>query len=154
VTCNTSNALLQSAAYFSAEQELIQSLTNGPDFTSILLEVATETGALAAFTSAANALTAGVPTGSGVIEAAQSLISVLPSGIASYYNSILSAELSIASSVVNDKGLATGGTAEGALATGASAQSTNSGSGAAPTGAVVKAAGVAVGIFGAAVAML
>jgi hypothetical protein len=144
----------QSAAFFSAEQQLIQSLTNGPDFTSILLEVATETAALAAFTSAANALTAGVPTGSGVIEAAKSLISVLPSGVASYYNSILSAELAIASSVVNDKGLATGGSAQGVAATGGSATSTSSGSGAAPTGAVVKAAGVAVGIFAGAVALL
>ncbi|KIW05904.1 uncharacterized protein PV09_03098 [Verruconis gallopava] len=149
----TSLNAAQSAAFFSAEQQLIQSLTNGPDFTSILLEVATETAALAAFTSAAAALTAGVPTGSAVIDAAKSLISVLPSGVASYYNSILSAELSIASSVVNDKGLATGGSAQGVATTGA-ATSTSSGSGAVPTAGVVKAAGVAVGIFAGAVAML
>ena len=140
---------LKSAAFFSAEQQLISSLTNGPDFTSILMQVATETALADAFTSAAAALTGGVPTGTAVLEAAKSLISVLPSPVADYYNSILSAELSIASSVVNDPGLATGGPARGVP----NAQSTSSSGGAEPTGKV-KMAGVAVGLFGAAVAML
>lgn len=148
VTVTSLNAA-QSAAFFSAEQALISSLTNGPDFTSILMQVATETDLAQAFTSAANALTGGVPTGTAVLEAARSLISVLPSPVASYYNNILSAELSIASSVVNDKGLATGGPAQGV----SGASSTSSSGGAAPTN-IVKAAGVAVGVFAGAVAML
>ena len=114
------------------------------------MQVATETALADAFTSAANALTGGVPTGTAVLDAAKSLISVLPSPVADYYNSILSAELSIASSVVNDPGLATGGPARGVPG---GASSTSSGSGAEPTN-VVKVAGVAVGLFGAAVALL
>lgn len=117
------------------------------------MQVATETALAEAFTSAANALTGGVPTGTAVLDAAKSLISVLPSPVADYYNSILSAELSIASSVVNDPGLATGGPPQGVPNSGG-ASSTSSGSGAMPTAGVVKAAGVAVGLFGAAVAML
>jgi hypothetical protein len=117
------------------------------------MQVATQTDLANAFTSAAAALTGGVPTGTGVLDAAKSLISVLPSPVRDYYNNILSAELSIASSVVNDPGLATGGPPQGVKAGSGAASSTNSSGGAAPTN-VVKMAGVAVGLFGAAVAML
>lgn len=121
------------------------------------MQVATQTELAAAFTSAAAALTAGVPSGTQALGAAKSLIAVLPPPLRSYYNEIMSSELLIASSVVNDAGLATGGPPQGvrAAASGPSSGVSNiaSAGGAAPT-SIVKVAGVAVGLFGAAIAVL
>jgi hypothetical protein len=108
------------------------------------MSLATDSTALDAFTSAAGALATVQPTGSSAIAAAKSLIDKLPGPASSFYNSVLSADVSIASSIVN----------HGASVTGNAASQTASGSGAAPTSAVVKAGGVAIALFGAAIAML
>jgi hypothetical protein len=104
------------------------------------MQLATDSSALDAFTSAAAALQTVQPTGSSAIAAAKSLIDKLPGPASSFYNSVLSADISIASSVVNHQAGAT------------AASQTSSGSGAAPT--LVKAGGVALAVFGAAVALL
>jgi hypothetical protein len=168
---------VQSAAFLSAEASYLKSLTGDPAFTSLVLQIATDTAALDGFTSAAGQLATLQPTGSAAIEAAKSVINQLPSDAAAFYNSVLSADISIASSVVNNgKGGGSGAAAtsgsgssgsagstlstrsvsggSGASSTGGATAQTQSGSGAAPTNAVVKAGGVALAMFGAAVALL
>jgi hypothetical protein len=113
------------------------------------MQLATDSTALDAFTSAAGALETVQPTGSSAIAAAKSLIDKLPGPASSFYNSVLNADISIASSIVNNGVAATGSSAKGTAAS-----ATASGSGAAPTSAAVKAGGVAIAILGAAVAML
>jgi len=175
----TSLSPAQITAYASAEAAYLTSLTADPAFTSLVMELATDSSALAAFTSAAGALATISPSNKGAVSAASSLIAQLPGPAASFYNSVLSVDIGIASSVVNNipgasgstkgassgtastgthsatsTGTAAGGaTTQGSTSTG-SASPAASGSGAAPTNAVVKAAGVAIGIFGAAIAML
>jgi len=179
----TSLSPAQVTAYASAEAAYLQSLTADPAFTSLVLEIATDSSALAAFTSAAGALATISPSNADAIAEASSLIAGLPGPAASFYNSVLSEDVAIASSVVNNVSGGSGGTTKGAssgtastgthsahsatstgtAAGGSTTQASTSagsaspaasGSGAAPTNAVIKAAGVAIGIFGAAVAML
>lgn len=64
--------------------------------------LATDTSALAAFTSAAGALASLNPGQSEGIAQASSVINQLPSDAASFYNSVLSMDIALASSVVNN----------------------------------------------------
>lgn len=66
------------------------------------MSLATDTTALAAFTSAAGALASVNPGQSGGVAEASSVIALLPSGAAAFYNSVLSKDIAIASSVVNN----------------------------------------------------
>jgi len=168
----TSLSPAQITAYASAESAYLESLTGEPAFTSLIMELATDSSALDAFTSAAAALATVSPGQPGGVAGASSLIAQLPGPAASFYNSVLSKDIEIVSSVVNNVGTsATGGakastgtsgstkTSASGTATGTAANAATSGSSslstaAAPTNAVVKAAGVAFGVFGAAVAML
>ncbi|QDS69503.1 hypothetical protein FKW77_006949 [Venturia effusa] len=172
----TSLSPAQATAYASANADYLMSLTADPAFTSLIMNLASDSSVLAAFTSAAGALSGVQPGQSDGLAVASSVINQLPSDAASFYNSVMSKEIGIASSVVNN--VATSGASSGsssssgtARVTAASVSGTSSRTGsatavpnsaatgtsstaAAPTNAVVKAAGVAIGIFGAAVAML
>lgn len=73
------------------------------------MELATDSSALAAFTSAAGALASVSPGQSGGVAAASSVIAGLPGPAASFYNSVLSKDIEIASSVVNNVGVSGAG---------------------------------------------
>jgi len=168
----TSLSPAQITAYASAESAYLASLTGEPAFTSLIMELATDSSALDAFTSAAAALATVSPGQSGAVAGASSLIAQLPGPAASFYNSVLNADIAIASSVVNNVGTsaasgssgssgtaktsshASTGTAANAASTSGSTATATASTAGAPTNAVVKAAGVAFGVFGAAVAML
>jgi hypothetical protein len=68
------------------------------------MELATDSSALDAFTSAAAALATVSPGEAGAVAGASSLIAQLPSPAASFYNSVLSVDIAIASSIVNNVG--------------------------------------------------
>ncbi|TLD36079.1 hypothetical protein E2P81_ATG02968 [Venturia nashicola] len=170
----TSLSPAQATAYASANEAYLQSLTEDPAFTSLVMNLASDTSALAAFTSAAGALASVNPGQSEGIAQASSVINQLPSSAAAFYNSVLSMDIAIASSVVNS-GAAASGSSTGVSSSGAStarstgsttstgsatsvpnsaATGSSSSQAAAPTNAVLQAAGVAIGAFGAIVAML
>jgi hypothetical protein len=159
------NNFPQSSALVDAGSSYFDQLMTDPALTSIILGLETNTAELAAVTSLAGSLSA-LPTGSAGLEEAHSIINQLPPGPSSFFNSLLNAEISIASSVLNNGAVATtGGSGTGAVlstptatGTGSSGSSTGSVSqvskNAAATPGFAKAAGVAVGVFGAAVALL
>ncbi|KAE9984031.1 hypothetical protein BLS_003182 [Venturia inaequalis] len=138
----TSLSPAQETAYASANEAYLESLTADPAFASLLMNLASDTTALAAFTSAAGALASVQPGQTDGIAQASSVINQLPSSAAAFYNSVLSMDIAIASSVVNNVDVASGSSM------GSASQA------AAPTNVVLQAAGVAIGAFGVVVAML
>ncbi|RDI83871.1 hypothetical protein Vi05172_g6290 [Venturia inaequalis] len=175
----TSLSPAQETAYASANEAYLESLTADPAYASLLMNLASDTTALAAFTSAAGALASVQPGQTDGIAQASSVINQLPSSAAAFYNSVLSMDIAIASSVVNNVDVASGssmgttssgssstGTAHSTASTGSttsrasSASASNSATtgsasqAAAPTNVVLQAAGVAIGAFGVVVAML
>jgi hypothetical protein len=77
------------------------------------MELATDSSALDAFTSAAGALATVSPGQSGGVASASALIAQLPGPAASFYNSVLSKDIAIVSSVVNNVGTGATGSAKG-----------------------------------------
>lgn len=71
------------------------------------MDLATDTAALASFTAIAASIS-NIPTGAAEVSQLESLIDALPSPAASFYSSVLSEEIAIASSVLNNEAVATG----------------------------------------------
>jgi len=168
----TSLTPAEKSAYEAAQSPLITSL--GPALASLGMYFATNTAALDAFNAVNSQLSEDAyPTGTSPWSRLDSLIDVLPTEIQPVYRTLVSAELSLLSSVVNDGEAAatsTGGSgvssqsSGGSLTTGSGGSTQSSGSAqtgvsqqsanAAPTSGFVKAAGLAAGALVAGIAML
>ncbi|KAF2395787.1 hypothetical protein EJ06DRAFT_263969 [Trichodelitschia bisporula] len=94
----------QALAIQNAEASYVATLTKDPAFTSLVLALATDSSAINRFTSVAYQLQSQRPTGSGIIAAANSAIDMLPSPAASFLHSVLGENIAIASRVLNDEG--------------------------------------------------
>jgi len=147
----------QVSAYVNGQFSLFNSFV--PAITSLANLLETNPSAYSALTSLNDAIDSDAfPTGAAAVSKVNSLIDTLPTDLRPMYKSLVSAEITLLSKVVNSgvsaaTAVTSSGSSPSGSGAGAGGSSTNS-KNAAPTSGMVKAAGVAAGAFAAVVVML
>lgn len=111
---NPASNVAQSTAVAEAEASLLSSLTAAPEFTSIVLEIETDTQAIGALTQL---LGQPLPTGTQGEAELNSIFNELPPDAQSFFRSLTAAEALIVSSIINSGSTPSAGTATTAAMT-------------------------------------